>query len=800
MVRIVQQEDFYNANVMLSARILMKTYKLGLTFGVSTLVGSLLLNPLPSKADEDEIKALVTPINSMELGTIGISGNSEKFGEYNAQHNQGLLPNGNLLIRGGSAYTDNENGQTMRWVINGNDIGLSSRSLNASISDQGTWSFGLNYDELTHYVSNSYQTPYQGVVGGNTFTLPVAGSKTNSITAVSAELPYLQTMEISTTRKNSTINAGYVIDRNTNISFNYNHLDQSGAKLMAIPSAGNTVAGTAVNGLVTGRAIAILPIPTHYTTDSFDLALNLTGSQWNLSTSLYGSYFIDGYSALNFQTFDSAARTQQSIATPPDNVFNQFNVLGGYRITPKLKITGNFSFARNTQNQNFLNPGLITQGGLMNVAPPVNSLNGLINTIHGDIKIIEQYSKDLTLSAALKMNERNNLTTSNIYNFTAIQTNDLANYPNTPMSHRKDELLLTGDYRINSNKKINIEYIHTQINRWCNNYAVNSNYPAGTNCVMVKSNAEDKISANYRSKLTEKIDYKIVLGFANKTANLDPNALAAFKAAPTGTTLLPGQNGGNFLGFVPFFEASRKQTFLQSSMTWQARDDLTLTASSKYTYDQYTDTTYGMRSGNSWSANLDSVFNYRKDGSIFAYVTDQSRRVDMTNEQRASASVASATAVAVPAGGTWSNTLHDDSVSLGLGIKQEAMLGGKLMLSGDFSYTLGITNYNTVLNYLTTTTGGYPCNDPSILSCGTTPDIKSIIRLFKINSVYQYNKKTRFAFNFKHQRLTGNDYFYNGYQLGNTPASATSSTVVPSNQQMGLYNINVVSLSVIHNF
>ena len=121
-------------------------------------------------ADDEEAAALMYPTSTVEVEAISVSTSSQKFGEYNGLNKQGVVPNGNLNVRGGDAYKDNANGGTQRWSIIGTDLGLSDRSASVGYSDQGNWGVGVGYDELTHNVSSGYQTPYQGAVGQNRFT------------------------------------------------------------------------------------------------------------------------------------------------------------------------------------------------------------------------------------------------------------------------------------------------------------------------------------------------------------------------------------------------------------------------------------------------------------------------------------------------------------------------------------------------------------------------------------------------------------------------------------------------------
>jgi Putative outer membrane beta-barrel porin, MtrB/PioB len=178
-----------------------------------------------------------------------------------------------------------------------------------------------------------------------------------------------------------------------------------------------------------------------------------------------------------------------------------------------------------------------------------------------------------------------------------------------------------------------------------------------------------------------------------------------------------------------------------------------------------------VQKGNSWRANLGASYNIGQTGSVSAYVTQQYRQRDMTNH------------------------LKDDSFTLGLGAKQGGLLGGKLERSGDATYTVGKTGYNTRLNYTGATTGGLLCSDPSILSCGVLPDIKSTISQLKLTGTYQVQKNGKVALRYAYQKLNGADYNYNGYVYGGTP-----TRLMPTNQQLGSYSVNVISLSYVYNF
>ncbi len=771
---------------------------------------------MPTYAEDDEAAALKNPTNSVEIGVANTSRGSAKFGEYNGLNKSGATLVGNLSARGGDAYGGNTG--TWRWSLTGTDLGTSSRTAGASVGKQGRFTLGLGYDELTHNITDSYQTPYQGSNGGNEFTLPAnfgivqtagagVGSGARGLNA--AQQAALHTVDISTTRRNMSVNAGVNLSPQWSVAFDYNHMVQSGAKLMAFGAAG---AGNALRGTIPGvsaEAVSILPNPTNYKTDTVNLALNWNGEKGNMTASYFGSFFRDAYDHVSFQTFAGntggtgtganavPVMTMQSItqtmSTPPSNAFQQLNLSGGYALAAKTKLTGGLSYGRNTQNDPF-----VVDSYMMITPPAVNSLNGLVVNTHADLKLANQTTDKLALSAGVKYDQRDNRTASYLYNFNSIggATGHWAHYPNTPLSNKKTQVELAGEYRLDRGQNIRLAYNREDVKRWCNQYATGgttlnvdsytgvNNYPAGTNCVVATASKEDKLSATYRLKAREDVNLNVGYSYANRRTDSDPNAIAAFISVKgnTGTGTIRGINAGDFLGFHPYFNASRKQQMVKAGANWEASNRLSLGVSGRYTDDKY-DTLYGVQNGKSWSMNLDATYTYGENGTIFAYLTQQHMQRDLTSAQTAATATAAAT--------TWTNKLTGNDTTAGLGAKRGGLMGSRLELAGDLTYSLGKTGYGTQLNYVPAAS----CSATTSLTCGDLPDIRNRLIQFKLVGNYQVDKSGKVVLGYIYQNLKSTDYYYNGLQYGSTP-----SALMPTNQQSGSYSVNVVTASYLYNF
>ena len=215
-----------------------------------------------------------------------------------------------------------------------------------------------------------------------------------------------------------------------------------------------------------------------------------------------------------------------------------------------------------------------------------------------------------------------------------------------------------------------------------------------------------------------------------------------------------------------------------------------------------------MQRGHQWTLNLDSSYAYREDGVVTAFVTQQERTRELTNAQRAPtatilgvqngvnmAVLATNTALGVPVGATWTNSLKDTDTTLGLGLKQGGLMGGRVEFLGDLTYTWTKTSYNTAFNYSAPTLTGITCADPSFDTCGALPDVTSRLTQLRLSAAYAVNKASRIRLGWTYQKLSTNDFYYNGLQTGFTPTS-----VLPTNQTSPNYTVNMIYATFVHNF
>ena len=779
----------------------MKTQKSSFKVSILALAIASVVPSMYAYADEEEAAALKYPTSSVQVEEIYVSQGSQKFGEYNGLNKQGGYLNGNINIRGGGGYKQNENGNTDRWSIQGTDLGLSDRSASVGYSDQGNASVSIGYDELTHNLASGYMTPYQGGMGGNSFTLPAGfgtvntssstGNKNGARNLTANQQGAIQPMDVSSTRQNTSLNAVKVIDSALSFSFDFNHLNQSGAKLQSMASS-----SMAPGGKVQAEASSILPSPTNYQTDTVNAGAHWRGENSHLTASYFGSFFRDGTNGVNWQTWASsgtgatATNTTQTMSTMPSNQLQQLNLGGGYSFSKATNLAGNFSFARNTQNSTSAYDTFQTQPGYAGL--PVGfvtpAFNGLVNTAHADLKLTDKSIKDLNLAASFKYDSRDNLSQSNVQRDYGLGA-QLGIYPNVPLSYRKAQVELAGDYRISQAQKVQLVYQNQNLSRYCNQYAVGpaatysagpGYYPAGADCVTANFTRTNSLNATYRLKASEDVDVKLAVGSSIRQATSNPQALSTFMTYGTSQY---GLNGGDRVGYMPFFEASQNQQTAKANVNWQANQDLSFGLGAKWAYSVYPASVYGVQNGTVASLNFDSTYNYAENAFASAYIVQQFGKRNMTNWSSAY---------------NWNNSQQEKDTTLGLGFKHAGLLADKLTLNGDVTYSFAQTLYNTMPNTGNTAAGtvagggGY-CGTSG--ACGSPGPITNNMASLKLGGEYKIDKSSKIGLRYIYQHLRSNDYYYNVYSYG-----YTANGQMPTQQNSGSYNVNVIAASYTYSF
>jgi len=362
---------------------------------------------------------------TVEVGGGYVSDSSYKFGEYN-----GLYKEGGYFIGDFSARFRGED--AAYWNVDGANLGLDTRSLNAEGGQQGKYKLQLNYQELPHFISDSVQTPFIGN-GGASLTLP-AGYPASTTTVMPLSTT-LQQVNLDTKRKELGVGASWTPARAWEYGVNYRHQTREGTQ------------GTAGAFFVTASQLVK---PVDYVTDQVDASASYTDTRLQAKLAYYGSSFSNNDPSLTWQNpftlpgFPGAVAGQ--LALPPDNQFHQFSASLGYQLAERTRTTADIAVGRMSQDQQFLAPTLNTT--LAVPALPRTSLDGRVNTVNANLGVDSAVTDRLRLKATYIYNDRNNQTPQSTYSWV---TTDMFVAPsqrtNLPYGFTQDKVQLRADYK-----------------------------------------------------------------------------------------------------------------------------------------------------------------------------------------------------------------------------------------------------------------------------------------------------------------------------------------------------------------
>jgi MtrB/PioB family decaheme-associated outer membrane protein len=694
---------------------------------------------LSAHAADLTLADLTQPISTVEVGVGYNSSASAKAAEYNGVTDKGAFLIGNMDLRGGGAYDSDD---AWRWRVIARDLGLGDRSADAQFGRQGTFRVDLMANEILRQRSDTYQTPYIGA-GTNVLTLPSnwltllvprvsavapavgAGGGTNArglspdVTNSSAlvagvltpptaaqiaqaaaiqaaDLPAFQQFSLQTKRSQYGLGITYEIDRAWQVTASYSHEDKTGTKPL----------GT-VTRYTNGDLSATIPDQIDQTHQQFNAGLTYLGEKLTFNAAFYSSVFTNNVSSMSWSNW-AVPGNSQTMSSAPSNSFHQISFTGTYAMSPSTKFSANYAYGRAEQNDAFLT----------DVSTPVvprASLAGLVVTQALNLKAIHRYSKDFTLSAAYKYDERDNRTPVSTYVFydagetksgTSVFT---AYFPglglggnaninaNRPYSKRLNQVNLDADYRLGGGQAIKAGLDVQNINRYCDGSWIA--------CVDANHSNEGTLRLEWRLTAVENFGARVGLSTSHRTVDYNENAFLAIVPAanwtPTGapggataygTLTALGYTGyGPVLGLNPlpatgsaaafffannnalsnslygnqnriselpgmrrFNMADRNRDKLRTALNWQASDTFALQAGLDLNSDRYGNSVYGLQSAKNWALSLDGTYTPSENTSMTVFYTyEDQRSVTAGNSYTANSTAANVNGFTAISGGCY---------------------------------------------------------------------------------------------------------------------------------------------------
>ena len=362
-----------------------------------------------------------------------------------------------------------------------------------------------------------------------------------------------------------------------------------------------------------------------------------------------------------------------------------------------------------------------------------------------------------------------------------------------------------------------------------------------------------------------------MLGFLNANG-LTANGLSIPANSPsgfTGATLLTYQalfgtgNGSlskNYFGsnnFTPNWSgldiynmANRDHSRLRGNLDWAASEQFSVQFGGDYRHDKYPDSTYGLKTADAYSLNLDGDYAASEDFTISGYFSYENQ-LQRSAGDAASNSTVNAVAATVAATGpaynsgapgaptgsalntsvsglcagdsttvvgvtaatqyqiwqnnlktdpclNWSTEMRDKTDTLGIALTKKRLFTSNLTVRSDLSYTRTTTTNNvTGGSYSANPAAGFVTGVPAAyyVPAAAMPDVITTTIRVRLTGDYKLTKTSSARLSYAYLNLHTNDYQY----ATNLPAN-TSSTVMPMFESAPNYAVHVVGVSYQYNF
>ncbi|UCH53078.1 MAG: MtrB/PioB family decaheme-associated outer membrane protein [Pseudomonadota bacterium] len=621
-----------------------------------------------------------------ELGAAYVSDDSYKFSEYT-----GLEKGGYAVGNATARYNDAE--KATYWDLYATDLGFPYRAIEVEGGKQGTYKLFLKYSELPHNISDSARTPFGGT-GGDSLVLPpgwVRAGSTGGMTALSSSL---QDVNIDSTRKRVGLGLTLPV-RDWEYGLNAKHETREGTKRMA-------------GAFLFSGAQFVAPVD--YTTDDLEAAASYAGRKTQVKFAYQYSAFRNSNDALTWQNPFTALFTGADagqLALPPDNQFHQLLASAGYQFTDATRGTATLAVGRAEQDESFVAPSV--NPNFAAVSPPRNSLQGRVDTVNADLKLVSSVTDKLRLDAAYTYNDRKNKTPQDTFNW--VSTDSVLATPrvNLPYSFTRNLVKLAADYRLAAREKVAAGVDYDMYERTYQE---------------VDKTTEGTLWAKYTIRAADSSDLSFKVAHAKRDGdNYEPVA----EISPPENPLMRKYN-----------MADRTRDTIGLRTTGVVGERMTLGFGIDYAADDYSSSSVGLLNSEDWNFSGDLSVLLTKNTTFHAFANYQT-----IHSQQAGAS----SFVNPP---DWYASNDDVIGTVGVGVKRKT-LGGKLDLGADYAASRSRGK--------TTITGG---------GAGF-PDITAQLNSLKLSGTYRFSNTLSLAAAYWYESYRSQDWQLDGVNPSTIP-------------------------------
>lgn len=737
-------------------------------------LASVSLLPLAAHA-EDAATDQKQYIGDVSIGGVWQSEKSPIFGRYNGFTDSGFGAVGsfNVLSRdawnsGGTTYFE-AHGRNLNFTDSSN---APEASVNVKYGQQGWWGAHVDYNAIT-YTGNTIFTPYtssgslvNGLTpyGGAGLRTPGTISTTTYATNPNSLISLLQPTGTSTRRDIVEGGANYRVG-DWLMTANLRHEHKDGTMEQTVDAS------------FSGTSFAM---PVNYDTDKYTASAAYSTRRLQGTLTYSYSKFTDNNPAFNAIYFTSPTsasnalyQAQAAYSLPPSNDAHYVTGSLGYNLTPSTRLTGNFRYGVELQNDTMAPTtystaaqfsGLTGGGGYSLLSTNPTSLQGEAQVYGATAQLSSNPFENFDIEANYRLDGRDAQTP--VYGVAGFHGTDGAISANAsfsyPQSWLKQNASVEAGYRIlpSSNTKLTVGYAYDDVDR---------------SIAQVGHSNTSTVSAKISSAPLADLNGSAAYEHGNRSAVQNCNLPWQYLA--NSPTAVCEQS-------IAFYQAPMTSDAAKLRMNYTPNQDLAVGIFGKFAQDHYHYPGYNPITGAGWTgtsmdrnitAGPDVSYRLSKDVSLHSFYTFE--RIFFANNGNG------ATPTNVPpANGHFTSSTTDDVHSVGL--SGDWKVTDRLKLGASYTFYYGDVSYYM---YNGVVVPGAPT--ASYQNVVPLPDVNSSMHSIKLTGQYTLTSNMSVWGGYSYDMFKDADWAYSWAPVVPTSATgATMTTGVPNPS----YHVNTV--------
>ncbi|MBM3515387.1 MAG: MtrB/PioB family decaheme-associated outer membrane protein, partial [Alphaproteobacteria bacterium] len=511
-----------------------------------------------------------------------------------------------------------DSGKTTFWDGRMLVAGPNRYAASAAYGEQGVWRIAGFVDAFTRSHTETARTPFEGA-GTSSLTLPSSWTSTASALNLAGLRQPLNPLELKTDWRTAGGEVVLAPRNGFELRFKFEHRDRNGLRESSLNFGHEANFPSAV----------FFPYAIDYSTDRVNAALAYAadGLSWDVS---YGYHaFNDAKDSMLVQNpyarstgipwpggaFAGFPRSFAQYSTPPDSVAHRFAVTGSWVAAPRTRVSLRVSRTVQKQNEPFL-PYSPVQQLVVTTPRPRASLDGKIRKTFANVSITSREIENVDLAASYTLDDRDNLTPIDLYNYIPGDAQDQA-VPfvpgvsryirfNLPHSFKFQKAKAEIGYRPIAGTRISLNYTGDFKDRDYQQVAESNEHAITAKVQSTFESASGWISASHVRRNGSPYDDAVAW---------DASHAANYLAAG------PQNQSIEYELLFRHYLADRKRSVVRAGYTVDVIPEFAVSASLGRARDRYQESRFGLRQSRSLIAGFDAVYNARDLVTVVAYYT-----------------------------------------------------------------------------------------------------------------------------------------------------------------------------------